>query len=162
MKISTGIEYEVDFDGDSITEQQAKQIPDILNKCSYVVHAKTHERMLVGFYDSKLEEKIIFGFYINDNGLQASCDDDFGDWAKILVCKQCDGNGKYVVGSHVETGKYACWRCSGTGIMYLDFISGVQQRRCPQCIGTGWLEGEHTVNDYEICQECNGLGLLVK
>lgn len=163
-KITTEAVYEEDFDTTSITKEYSENLIELFKNTTYRVLDYSQDRILIMVVQNEGVTNGFLGFYINETGLKASVDNSFITWFKEICCDTCQGTGLKVIGSHMENGTYTCGACAGAGFTWSQFYNGFswqqQQIACGACGGSGWLNGNHVVNDYGKCDACKGLGVI--
>lgn len=162
-KVNTEPNYDRDFDKNTVNEEEAALYIRYMNSYILKVLDRDGDKMLVGLADGDNVLRLVVGFSLQADAMKLSEGDEIREWYEGIACPECKGASQVVVGTHIENRQHGCGGCGGAGFTYSQFYDGMmwqqQQITCGICAGTGWQTGPCTVNDYEECEECNGLGV---
>ena len=162
-RVNTEPNYDRDFDKHTVNEEEAALYIRFMNNYNLKVLDRDEDKMLVGLADGDNVLRLVVGFSIQEDTMKLSEGDKIREWYECIACSECKGASQVVVGTHTENRQQACSGCAGAGFTYTQFYDGMmwqqQQIACGICAGTGWQTGPCTVNDYDECRECKGLGV---
>lgn len=163
LRVNTEPDYTRDFDKNTVNEEEAALYIRLFNGYTHKVLDRDEDKILTGLADPDGLIRFVVVFEAQADSVKLSQSDEISAWYEEISCDTCKGYSRVVVGTHTENRQQGCGGCGGAGFTYTQFYDGAmwqqQQIACGICAGTGWQIGPCIVNDYEDCENCNGLGV---